>query len=142
MNSYPYFPHFLTDSCVSQHERSPQIKSSNNCEFSANWGNERHALFKGVVNKFGWNSVQQICTQCCWAHGSLSNLAQVRLFSSYRHKWDYIYTCKGTTGHFVSKDLGKVGVICHKINHLHPCSNSSKARVIAGNTSHRWRMVY
>jgi len=70
INLYPYFPQFLTDLCVSQYERSPQIKSSNNSEFCENWGNESHALFKGVVNKCGWNSVQEICTQCCWAHGS------------------------------------------------------------------------
>jgi hypothetical protein len=49
-NPYPYFPHFLT---VSQHKRSPQIKSSNNCKFCENRGNESHALFKGVENKFG-----------------------------------------------------------------------------------------
>jgi len=66
--------------------------------------------------------------------GVLSKLAQVRLYSSYGHKWDNFYTCTATTGHFVSKDLGKVSVTCHKIHHLHPCSNSPKARVIAGYT--------
>jgi hypothetical protein len=67
--------------------------------------------------------------------GVLSNLAQVRLYSSYRHKWDYIYTCTATTRHFASKDLGNISVTCHKIHHFHPCSNSSKARVITGHTT-------
>jgi hypothetical protein len=41
-----------------------------------------------------------------------------------------------TTRHFVSKeDLGKACITCHKIYDLHPCSNSSKATLTAGNTT-------
>lgn len=40
--------------------------------------------------------------------GVLSNLAQVRLYSSYRHKWDYIYTgyTSVTDGRWCTKKRG------------------------------------
>jgi hypothetical protein len=71
---------------LSQHERSPQIKSSNNCEFCENWGNESHALFKGVVIILGEIQYKRSAHNAVELMGVLSNLAQVRLYSSYRHK--------------------------------------------------------